>query len=635
MTQLAALNVKITGDSSDLQSDLTKAEAGVKKVGAAATVAQTKTTGFTGGLSKLGNVSGSTRAKIQNTSFQLQDIAVQLQGGTRASTVFAQQLPQLLGGFGALGAVLGVVAGVGIPALAFAFSAMGGEAQDSEEALENFTASLKSATDFMRIAQTPIKDLREEFGEFADEIQRASIVASQAALSEALLAYSDASAGVKENFASMTSELGKYKQAVEALAIVEQSLGERTVSNASAFADAEASVEAARASLEATAASMGMTVGEATALNAALTDLSDADSMEEIATASAKALDLIGSMFGTSQKMPPEVAKIVLELEKVVTAAAAGATASSNLKTELEGGRDAARELADEMAFIQSLSPEVQARMVVAGVEAGHIPPEALADLPMSDADKAMEKILERRRKLARQTDSKTKTTSGGAQSNPLIGELEQLEQSLMTQEEMQIASFDRQQETLRSALEQKLLTKQEFDALTEEAQAKHNESMDQLDKQRQDYSLQSYSSLFGNLATIFAAGGGKLVKVAKAFAIAQGLLDSYRAYTAVLADPALIGRPFLRQALAASTLGAGLAQVASMRSVSMGGGGGGGGAAGGGSAAAGAASAAPQTSNNVAISLTGGDMFSRGQVIELINSINDAVDDGAKIRLV
>ena len=633
MTQLAALNVKITGDSSDLQSDLTKAEAGVKKVGAAATVAQTKTTGFTGGLSKLGNVSGSTRAKIQNTSFQLQDIAVQLQGGTRASTVFAQQLPQLLGGFGALGAVLGVVAGVGIPALAFAFSAMGDEAQDSEEAMQNFTASLKSATDFMRIAQTPIKDLREEFGEFADEIQRASIVASQAALSEALLAYSDASAGVKENFASMTSELGKYKQAVEALAIVEQSLGERTVSNASAFADAEASVEAARASLEATAASMGMTVGEATALNAALTDLSDADSMEEIATASAKALDLIGSMFGTSQKMPPEVAKIVLELEKVVTAAAAGATASSNLKTELEGGRDAARELADEMAFIQSLSPEVQARMVVAGVEAGNIPPEALADLPMSDADKAMEKILERRRKLARQEDKKT--TSGGAQSNPLIGELEQLEQSLMTQEEMQIASFDRQQETLRSALEQKLLTKQEFDALTEEAQAKHNESMDQLDKQRQDYSLQSYSSLFGNLATIFAAGGGKLVKVAKAFAIAQGLLDSYRAYTAVLADPALIGRPFLRQALAASTLGAGLAQVASMRSVSMGGGGGGGGAAGGGSAAAGAASAAPQTSNNVAISLTGGDMFSRGQVIELINSINDAVDDGAKIRLV
>lgn len=632
MTQLAALNVKITGDSSDLQSDLTKAEAGVKKVGAAATVAQTKTTGFTGGLSKLGNVSGSTRAKIQNTSFQLQDIAVQLQGGTRASTVFAQQLPQLLGGFGALGAVLGVVAGVGIPALAFAFSAMGDEAQDSEEAMQNFTASLKSATDFMRIAQTPIKDLREEFGEFADEIQRASIVASQAALSEALLGYSDASAGVKENFASMTSELGKYQHAVEALAIVEQSLGERTVSNASAFADAEASVEAARASLEATAASMGMTVGEATALNAALTDLSDADSMEEIATASAKALDLIGSMFGTSQKMPPEVAKIVLELEKVVTAAAAGATASSNLKTELEGGRDAARELADEMAFIQSLSPEVQARMVVAGVEAGNIPPEALADLPMSDADKAMEKILERRRKLARQEDKKTK--SGGAKSNPLIGELEQLEQSLMTQEEMQIASFGRQQETLRSALEQKLLTKQEFDALTEDAQAKHNEAMEQLDRQRQQASLQGYAGMFGDLASLMQSNNKTLFRIGQASAIAEAVVNGYSAAVAAWEKGMKIGGPPVASAFAGASLlktGALISSIKSTSPTGSGAGATGGGAVG----ASGAAQAAPQTSNNVAISLTGGDMFSRGQVIELINSINDAVDDGARIRLV
>jgi hypothetical protein len=632
MTQLAALNVKITGDSSDLQSDLTKAEAGVKKVGAAATVAQTKTTGLTGGLSKLGNVSGSTRAKIQNTSFQLQDIAVQLQGGTRASTVFAQQLPQLLGGFGALGAVLGVVAGVGIPALAFAFSAMGDEAQDSEEAMKNFTASLKSATDFMRIAQTPIKDLREEFGEFADEIQRASIVASQAALSEALLSYSDASAGVKENFASMTDEIGKYQQAVEALAIVERSLGERTVSNASAFADAEASVEAARASLEATAASMGMTVGEATALNAALTDLSDADSMEEIATASAKALDLIGSMFGTSQKMPPEVAKIVLELEKVVTAAAAGATASSNLKTELEGGRDAARELADEMAFIQSLSPEVQARMVVAGVEAGNIPPEALADLPMSDADKAMEKALERRRKLRRKEDEKKK--SGSRKTNPLIDDLEQLEQSLMTQEEMQIASFGRQQETLRSALEQKLLTKQEFDALTEDAQAKHNEAMEQLDRQRQQASLQGYAGMFGDLASLMQSNNKTLFRIGQASAIAEAVVNGYSAAVAAWEKGMKIGGPPVASAFAGASLLKTGALISSIKSTSPTGGGAG--ATGGGAVgAAGSAQAAPQTSNNVAISLTGGDMFSRGQVIELINSINDAVDDGARIRLV
>jgi len=47
------------------------------------------------------------------------------------------------------------------------------------------------------------------------------------------------------------------------------------------------------------------------------------------------------------------------------------------------------------------------------------------------------------------------------------------------------------------------------------------------------------------------------------------------------------------------------------------------------------AAPAAPAVSRNVAISLTGGDMFSRDQVINLINSINEAVEDGAIVRLV
>lgn len=50
----------------------------------------------------------------QNLSFQLQDIAVQLQSGTKLSTVLAQQLPQLFSGFGAKGAAVAAVASVGM-----------------------------------------------------------------------------------------------------------------------------------------------------------------------------------------------------------------------------------------------------------------------------------------------------------------------------------------------------------------------------------------------------------------------------------------------------------------------------------------------------------------------------------------
>lgn len=50
---------------------------------------------------------------IGQASLQLQDVAVQLQGGAKATTVIAQQVPQLLGAFGAGGAIVGGLVAVG------------------------------------------------------------------------------------------------------------------------------------------------------------------------------------------------------------------------------------------------------------------------------------------------------------------------------------------------------------------------------------------------------------------------------------------------------------------------------------------------------------------------------------------
>ncbi|MCU0903057.1 MAG: hypothetical protein MUE83_04190 [Tabrizicola sp.] len=55
---------------------------------------------------------------LQNVGFQVQDFAVQVAGGTDASRALAQQLPQLLSGFGLLGVVLGTTAAVAVPLFA-------------------------------------------------------------------------------------------------------------------------------------------------------------------------------------------------------------------------------------------------------------------------------------------------------------------------------------------------------------------------------------------------------------------------------------------------------------------------------------------------------------------------------------
>lgn len=72
---------------------------------------------------------------IQNLSFQVQDFAVQVASGTSVTRAFGQQAPQLLSGFGVLGAVLGTVVAIAVPlaghflASADAMGALGGAIQ--------------------------------------------------------------------------------------------------------------------------------------------------------------------------------------------------------------------------------------------------------------------------------------------------------------------------------------------------------------------------------------------------------------------------------------------------------------------------------------------------------------------------
>ncbi len=58
-------------------------------------------------------MSTAARGGIRNASYQIADVAVQMSMGTSAMRAMAIQLPQLLAGFGVMGAVLGAVAAIG------------------------------------------------------------------------------------------------------------------------------------------------------------------------------------------------------------------------------------------------------------------------------------------------------------------------------------------------------------------------------------------------------------------------------------------------------------------------------------------------------------------------------------------
>ncbi|WP_283177615.1 hypothetical protein [Gemmobacter sp. 24YEA27] len=211
--------------------------------------------------------------------------------------------------------------------------------------------------------------------------------------------------------------------------------------------------------------------------------------------------------------------------------------------------------------------------------------------------------------------NSKIGGGGGGGSSDRQSG-LEALITEFATERELIEEWYGTRQALINSYTDQELDFLGGKHGAIERLEAEHQARISELRQQEQNQQLGFYSGFFGNMAAIAQAGGDKLFAVMKAFSIAQGLINSYRAYTEILADPALIGRPFLRQALAYSALGAGLAQVAAMRRTSVGGGGGGG--AGSGSSSGGsAASSAPEAPLRVSADAFDPAQFYTGEAVQ------------------
>lgn len=573
-TELAALNIKISGDSADLQSDIAKAKAQIDQFEKSTTKAGKGAKGFTGGLSKLGNVSGQTRAKIQNTSFQLQDIAVQLQGGTKASTALAQQLPQLLGGFGALGAVAGVLAGIGIPALAFAFSSLKGEVVDTEEALDNFSSSVQAAADFAAIAATPLDELRKTWGNLGKQIQETSAISAQAALSKAMLEFGGVANGLKAPLKEIARLFGVLKTARAELAELPEETGNEFGSQ---IALRNVEIKETTEQIIELAAAMGMSQSQAAKFSIGLEKLEKAEGFENISVASAELLKLLSGTVTEGGKVPEVLIPIVEKLRELQTSAASGAVAVKTLAGELL-----------TLPMTKKSFLEIP-KGGVAALLPGYKPP-------------------------------KTNDTGVG-KTDPLPGELERLQKSLMSKEELQIASFNRQQETLKNALNQELLTRQEYNLLMEDAETQHSERMAGIAVFKHGDTLQQTQAFMGSMASALSSGNEKMMKAARVFGAAEALINAFRAYNQVIADPTL---PFFAKIPAAlSVLGAGIGMVNSIKGVS-----GGGGGAGAASAASGAVGQASRPMEARISGLDPNSLFTGESITSLFDALQDEAGD-------
>lgn len=135
--------------------------------------------------------------QIQQAGYQFGDFAVQVGAGTSAMQAAGQQAPQLLGAFGPMGAVLGLVAAVAFP-LANAFLGMGKEADSLEDKVKALEGAISDYTSAAEAANTPTDELIQKYGTAA--------VAAQGLLSQlAQIAKIEAGAALAANGAAIAA----------------------------------------------------------------------------------------------------------------------------------------------------------------------------------------------------------------------------------------------------------------------------------------------------------------------------------------------------------------------------------------------------------------------------------------------
>lgn len=119
---------------------------------------QKQSSGVTKGMKNISNSYQKTTKsgqrfgyKLQNVSYQVADFFVMIQGGISPMRALSTQLPQLLAGFGVLGAALGAVAAVGASVIVMM--------QQQEKVVIDFTEALKESEE----AQKNVNEATKQF----------------------------------------------------------------------------------------------------------------------------------------------------------------------------------------------------------------------------------------------------------------------------------------------------------------------------------------------------------------------------------------------------------------------------------------------------------------------------------------
>ena len=615
MTKLGGLRVDFEGDSKDLEVAARRSKEALAGVGrqAEATAgrqakANKQSKALAGSFGKLSTMSGQARNSIRNTTFQLQDIAVQLQMGTRMSTVMSQQLPQLGMGFGAVGLAAGTLAGIAAGVIG-ALSNLRGESKSLTENMDSLTEAIGRYNKASELATTTNAELIEKFGGINTEFRNLLGVLADVEASNALANFDTAMNSVVESTSDMLSGLVEYGQMLK---IAEGN--EMQTAVAAGFL---------RDSIEQFGKSVGLTELQVSKLLTPLRKLTEAEGPTEARIAVEEFFRAAEDAGVEVDKLDKNGRKFFVTLGEIATAAAliepplTDAAVTVDLLNEGLGiGKTRLQEMSDEAAALaERLGVSANAAAAIMGMQGGG---------RGGDPREAESALL---RGMGGEFIARPEA-KGAKRRSTLEADLERLQKNLATEMEIAQTSFDNQAEVLQSALDERLITQQEFEELSLRSKKDYTDAMANLDKTGFQAQVGYASDFFGTLSGLMSSENKRLFEIGKAGAIGTALINTYKGISESLAKYPM---PWAG-AMAAAHAAVGFANVAKIKSTTFGGGGGGGGAGAVSTPAAPAGGGGASTLVNVSLQ---GDNFSASGVRGLLDQINDVIEDGGRIRLV
>lgn len=263
--------------------------------------------------------------------------------------------------------------------------------------------------------------------------------------------------------------------------------------------------------------------------------------------------------------------------------------------------------------------------------------------------------------------DDDSPNTPGGTSPSDIEEEralleqrLEMLREHMMGEQELEIKRHEERLALLTEALENELLTKQEYQEMEAELKQQHEETLAKIEedaakrriaikdreekekKRIQDMEQRMQLQGYQNFASNAMAIGQSLFEDNKILAIAQALLSARRAIVEAYEWGSSIGGPPMGAAAAAAATAATMAQVAAVRSTKVGssgtgaaGGGGGMGSTGDDGTGSGNNGQQQQQPINRTIHLNMvGDVFDQKTIRSIAEQINEFSDDGFRLTV-